>query len=456
MDKKRLSRRDFLRMSALTAAGVALAGCAQPTPETKVVEVEVTRMVEGTPVVEIEEVEVPVEVPVEVTREVAAPEEIVVEFWNGIGPPEGVLMQDLMNRYEDSQTGVRVNQWTTEWEAFYTKIRTTYAEGVGPDLAVTHPRYLANYGGTIFQHIDDLIDLDPDWDASLFAEVAWEAAAYKGAQYGLPIDIHGYALYYNVAMLEEAGLDLPGTEAELIGTAKALSEPPEKWGLTSGYQGLWAWMGYMAHRGQKGLLNGDGTAAAFNNDAGIGALQRMFDNIYTDEIEFGPETGLDGEVEFVNQNVAFRVVGTWEKFAYDEAKGLRYSSIPFVPEEPGSWGSSHLFVFTTLGTAESRQAAFEAAQSILKNSSVEWGVRGGHVPAFLEAAQSEEYLAVEEMQGFRDSVPDFVYLPKVAQHEIISETMWNTVEAVLAREKGIEEALSEAEATVNDALAEGG
>jgi ABC-type glycerol-3-phosphate transport system substrate-binding protein len=33
MDRKTLSRRDFLRLSALTAAGAALAGCAKATPE---------------------------------------------------------------------------------------------------------------------------------------------------------------------------------------------------------------------------------------------------------------------------------------------------------------------------------------------------------------------------------------------------------------------------------------
>ncbi len=45
MKKRRISRRDFLRVSAVTTAGV-LAGCAQPTPEivkeTVVVEKEVT------------------------------------------------------------------------------------------------------------------------------------------------------------------------------------------------------------------------------------------------------------------------------------------------------------------------------------------------------------------------------------------------------------------------------
>ena len=59
--KERMSRRDFLRTSAVTVVGAALAGCAAPTPETQVVKetVEVEVPVEQT-------VEVPVEQTVEV------------------------------------------------------------------------------------------------------------------------------------------------------------------------------------------------------------------------------------------------------------------------------------------------------------------------------------------------------------------------------------------------------
>jgi len=46
MDKKTLSRRDFLRVGALTAAGTVLAGCGPAaTPEVIREEVEVTRVV---------------------------------------------------------------------------------------------------------------------------------------------------------------------------------------------------------------------------------------------------------------------------------------------------------------------------------------------------------------------------------------------------------------------------
>ena len=45
MNRKRLSRRDFLRMSAVAAAGAALAGCG-PAPTAEVIkeEEEVTRI----------------------------------------------------------------------------------------------------------------------------------------------------------------------------------------------------------------------------------------------------------------------------------------------------------------------------------------------------------------------------------------------------------------------------
>ena len=84
MDNKKLSRRDFLRMSTLTAAGAALAGCATPTPEVikevvkETVEVPVAQTVE----VEVKET-VEVEKIVEVTAEVpeAEPVELRIAWW---------------------------------------------------------------------------------------------------------------------------------------------------------------------------------------------------------------------------------------------------------------------------------------------------------------------------------------------------------------------------------------
>jgi multiple sugar transport system substrate-binding protein len=431
---KRLSRRDFMRLSAITATGALAAACGPATPETP--QTGPTARPSATS-----------------PAPTSPPEAVEMEFWNGIGPPDGNVMQDFMNRFEDSRPDVRITQWTTDWEGFYTKIQTSFAEGLAPDLAVTHPKYLATYADTVFQPIDDLVEADPEIDPSMFAETPWRACFYNGKQYALPIDTHCFALYCNVDLLEQAGVALPRTEEELIEAARALSAPPDRWGLSSGYFGLWDWMGYMAHRGQRGLLTEDGTRAAFNNEAGIGALQREYDNIYLDRISWSPEEGLDPLQAFMSQACAMRIGGTWEKLAWDTMPGLNYTSIMFMPDQPGTWGNSHLFVFPRMGTNEETQIAWEAAKAILRDSSVEWGVRAGHMPALVEAAQSEEYLAVRGMQGFRDSVPHVIYEPQVPRHAEISAIMWGNLGAALYGAMGVEEALADAEAKVNEILA---
>lgn len=434
LDGKRLSRREFLRLTAIATAGALAAACgpeATPTPVTGPTGEEPTLVPSPT----------------------SPPEVVEMEFWNGIGPPDGNVMQDFMNRFEDSRPEVRITQWTTDWEGFWTKVQTSFAEGIGPDLAVSKPYHLARYGGTVFQAIDDLMAADPEMQASMFAETPWNASFYQGRQYALPIDTHCLALYCNVRLLEEAGLELPTNEEELIQAAKALSAPPDRWGLSSGFFGLWDWMGYMAHRGQRGLLTEDGTRAAFNNEAGIGALQREYDNIYVDRISWSPEEGLDALQTFMSQTCAMRIGATWEKFSWDTIPELNYTSVMFMPEQPGTWGNSHLFVFPRMGTDPETQVAWEAAKYILKNFSVEWGVKAGHIPALLEAAQSEEYTGVREMQGFRDSVPYVVYEPQVPQYAQISGVMWGNLGAAMAGAMGVEEALADAEAQVNEILA---
>ncbi len=55
MADKTISRRDFLRLGTVAAAGAALAACATPTPQVIREEVEVTRVVEkeGETVIEV-------------------------------------------------------------------------------------------------------------------------------------------------------------------------------------------------------------------------------------------------------------------------------------------------------------------------------------------------------------------------------------------------------------------
>ena len=116
-------------------------------------------------------------------------------------------------------------------------------------------------------------------------------------------------------------------------------------------------------------------------------------------------------------------------------------------------GEFPLVCLSSPGADQATQVAWEAAKFMVQNFSVEWAVKMGHVPALLEAAESPEYTNVKEMQGFRDSIPYTVYLPKVPQHEEISGVMWGNLSAALQGAMGVQEALDDAEAKVSEILA---
>ena len=80
MRTKKLSRRDFLRMSALTAAGAALAAC-QPQVVKETVEVEVTRQIEK--VVEVTSV-APTAEPVKIDYVANWGDQYTVNIWNAL------------------------------------------------------------------------------------------------------------------------------------------------------------------------------------------------------------------------------------------------------------------------------------------------------------------------------------------------------------------------------------
>jgi multiple sugar transport system substrate-binding protein len=422
MSNRKLSRREFLLGAGAGLFGTALAACAPKAVS---------------------------------TLSSLANEILEINFWNGVGPPEGTLLEEFVYDYQTNHPELKINQWTTDWDPFYTKIRTVPAEGKGPDLCVTHPNYLATYADTVFKPIDSLVSGDPEIKADMFNETPWQVCFRNGKQYAIPIDVHCISLFVNLDMLQSAGFDLPQSEDDLTEMSKALTKSPDQWGFYTMYDGagaLWMWLAYMAHRGQKGMLNEEGTKAAFNNEAGIGALQRMYDNIHTDKISPGPDIGLEAEQAFTQNQLAFFVGGTWTKFTFDAAN-VNYTSVMFTKKEPGTWGNSHILVFPQLGSAQQTQAAWALAKHIVLNHSVDWGLKAGHIPALKAADEDPGYKAtLAQMQGFTDMLPYIVYLPMVPQQEAIAAEMMNSLGAALRGDISVKDALSKSEAKVNELL----
>ena len=432
MKMQKLSRRMFLRLAAGTTAAVALAGCQPATPQAAI-----ETVTPGKP---------------------PAAEMVNLVFWNSIGPPEGILMQEFMNRWENTQPNVKLNQWTTEVSTFLTKLKLAIAQQTLPDLAIIQPWRIAAYADVAFKPIDSLLAAQSALTADMFKDAPWKAMQFKGKQYGFPMEEFLFALYYNVTILQNAGVTPPQSEADLVEIAKKFTQPPQMWGFAhpsgDGKASTYDFTAFLAHEGQKGYISEDGTKAAFNNEAGLKAAQRMYDDEYTDNITPDPSRGLDTSQLFLDSKVAFRLGGTWEKFSFDSVKNLNFQSIVFTPKEPGTWGGTHNFVFTMANGEQRAKAAWDAASWVVLNCDTEFCIRSGHIPALIKSATDQTYLdASVNMQGFKDSVPYMVGLPKIAKLDEVQEALTSSLNEMFLNTKPPKQALAEAETKVNAILA---
>jgi multiple sugar transport system substrate-binding protein len=214
MNEKKVSRRDFLRLTTVAAAGGALAACAPSTPEVireeVPVEVEVTRIVEkeGETVVEtvIEEVMVTVE---------PAPEEMVeITFmgWGATEEDEGV--RAAIRTFEGAEPNIKVT-WLHTPDNYGEKVLAMLAAGTPPDTAfVGSGGYQTDCRDGILLDITDQIKADPVIGApGYFIEPQeTERCTYKGRWYGIGSCWVAPHMYYNADIFEAEGIDPPSND----------------------------------------------------------------------------------------------------------------------------------------------------------------------------------------------------------------------------------------------------
>lgn len=326
-EKKRLNRRDFLRMSAVVTAGGVLAACA-PKEVIRTVEVvkEVPVEVEVEVPVEVEvEVEVTkivkeeTEVEVEVTRVVeqpAAPESVVIKvLFRGIflthpaaGPQLSNYTIFLMD-YNLKGTGTTVvyEGWP-QGDDYDTKLRLMTNSGEIEDAVIW-----CNFQGVDFfvrdellMPLDDLIDVngvmvDEEWIAKANVLMRYDDATKKigvGSHWGLPFfGRSGLSfLYTNVDMMNAAGAPLPEDDWTMLDVEEAatmVSKPDE------GIFGYYHQTGGTEHSIGRdtafvapfggAVLNDDGTKCLLNTAECQEAYQWNYDIRYVKRINGTPD-----------------------------------------------------------------------------------------------------------------------------------------------------------------------
>lgn len=152
-------------------------------------------------------------------------------FWSSFTQgPRAEYMEAMADKFMAAHPDVSISIETFSWSEFETKWTTGLASGQVPDISTALPNQVVEMIDVeALAPVDDVVDAigrDRFYDAAL------NEGRKDGISYSVPVYSHAQVMWYRKDLLDEKGLSVPSTWAELKDAALALNNPPELYGLS--------------------------------------------------------------------------------------------------------------------------------------------------------------------------------------------------------------------------------
>jgi len=311
--------------SAFLLAVLLLTACQVPTPIVQTIQVEVTKIVAGTP--EVQTVIITA-TPEPTLAPTTASGPVVIRAGTGDGGEGLAPHQTIIQNFEDKNTDIVVQLEPVAGRDYYARLLTQLAAKAAPDIMQVGddavPMFVSKGA---FVPLDDFMK-KANFDPSIYLPGLLDPGKYQGKQYLLPKDYSPMAVYFNKKIFDAAKVDYPKegwTWDDLLATAQKLTKKgadgkPEIWGLqltanwTSGFEY------YVAAAGGT-LISPDGKSFVGYMDSPevIHAVQ-FFADLYNKDQVTPPPANLTqwagGNQEFANGKAAMFIFGRWPQAGY--------------------------------------------------------------------------------------------------------------------------------------------
>jgi multiple sugar transport system substrate-binding protein len=290
-----------------------------------------------------------------------AQEASTVEFWTTHTPPDLEALQAIVDAFnaENSDVQVTLTQ-KVGGETDTTALMTAVRGGVGPDVYMLDRFIVAQRASEGV--LQDLSEFGAD--LSGYIPFAQAEATFQGTPFALPFDTDARALFYNIGMLQEAGIDPaeldvangPITWDRLAELANQLNETDADGNFTRmGYAGYtqqeWHYTYGFAFGGT--FFDEAACEVTPDNEGVVAGLQWLYDyvaaldpqkvNAFAGPQRVGVVPAVPEEEQFfLTQRVGFAVNGDWylkviPEFAPDIEYGLTVIPVPEEGGESATW-----------------------------------------------------------------------------------------------------------------------
>jgi len=339
---------------------------------------------------------------------------ISLAYWNGFTGGDGPAMTALVKKFNAEDEKITVKPNTIDWADFYQRLPAAAKAGKGPDVGVMHLDQLAsNAARNVIVPLDDLAE-SLKLSKSDFTTQVWDPGIYKGKRYGIPLDVHSLAMYWNQDHFDKAGIAEPPTDAASFDEAcKKLQSAgfdtpfwvPNQW------PGHLMFLSLLWQNGGQPYAD-DGASATYDDEAGVKALTWMIDNI---KKGYSPaNVDIDAQyLAFKNGKTSITWDGIWQ-IADLDSTGMNYgiAPIPTIGDQPAVWANSHHF-FLTKQAAEDENRANAAKTFIgwVSQQSSAWS-KAGMIPA-RNSAREEPAFTDSKQFALNDYLENLHFLPPV-------------------------------------------
>ncbi len=317
----KLTRREALKLGGLAAIGSVLAACAPQGKPTEAPSKQPTAAVAEQPTA------VPQPTAAEGPKE-AAKIQFIMWAWS---PENEKFERDRIDMFNKSQSAVVVEPMIMPYEDLWTKLDVLVASNQAPDSVwYDYAAYPLIAKGE-FLDLTPYVDAAPEMlDDQIYDQGFWLPAKMLGDDkpYSVPIGGEGMNVFYNMSLLDEAGVAYPGDDltwddfrALAIKLSKQEGDKTTQFGTSLGtMMAWWAWPMMLWDEGV-GIVDSHYKPAkcTLNTPQAIAALQMLQDLIYKDKAApDAVQASVLGEQggDFASGKVATYIDGAWDVVSF--------------------------------------------------------------------------------------------------------------------------------------------
>ena len=297
--------------------------------------------------------------------------EITFSMWGA--PEELVVWKQIVADFEAANPGIKVNVEVSDWDSYWSKLKTQLAAGTPPDLfAMDAPLYLDYQSRGVLLNLQPYIDKSPDMLKDVYPQTL-KAYQTSDGYYGLPRDFQTIVLFYNKDMFDKAGLAYPTADwtwDDLRAAAKKLTLPADasgkkqfgfifdQWDMEVGWsEALWSYGG--------DIITPDHTKTLIGEPKARPAWQLLNDMVFVDKsVPDANEVGQYGGDLFQSGTAAMTPMGHWSVPGYNTA-GFKYDVAPMPKGPAGQATSVNSAGFVVSKASKNPDAAFKFIQYTL-------------------------------------------------------------------------------------------